>query len=171
MLKKRWDCLFLLKFALDTGWVPKMLIFAFVRILLKIINHSNKKVYHSQIIWLKKYINYCCEQFSPFIYIKSLHFLKIIYEGLTWLVCTNFGVQYFPLVPRKRTIGDPSDSAIPDWRPIGDLYMLNRRLTCPIRDRHAWSKTDMPPETDMLVESNQNLNTFKYSYLYILSAY
>ena len=54
---------------------------------------------------------------------------------------------------------------MPDRRPIGDLKRPNRRPTCPIKDRHAASKTDMahqrrtcpikcqpmgdPPETDM----------------------
>ena len=55
--------------------------------------------------------------------------------------------------------------------------MLHRRLTCPIRDRHAPSETDMPhrrptfPIGDMPAESNRNFNSFKYSYFHALFFY
>ena len=38
-------------------------------------------------------------------------------------------------------IGDPSETDMPDRRPIRDLDMLHQR---PIGDRHAPSETDMP---------------------------
>ena len=49
--------------------------------------------------------------------------------------------------------------------PFENLDMLHGRLTYPIGDRHAWSETDMP------AESNRNVNTFKYSYLYICTIF
>ena len=44
----------------------------------------------------------------------------------------------------RRPIRDPSETDMPDWRPIGDLDMLHWRLACPIGNRHAPSETDMP---------------------------
>ena len=42
------------------------------------------------------------------------------------------------------------------------MDMLHRRPTCPIRDRHSQSETNMP------AESNRNLkHKFKYTYDYI----
>ena len=60
------------------------------------------------------------------------------------------------------TIGDSPET---HWRPIRDPLetdMPDRRL---IGDWHTPSETNMPGE------SNWNVNTFKYSYFYILFAY
>ena len=61
-------------------------------------------------------------------YIKGSNFFVFI--GFT------FKSQHYFLY-----LGDPSETDMPDQRPIGDLNLLNRR---PIWDRHAPSETDMP---------------------------
>ena len=42
-------------------------------------------------------------------------------------------------------IGDLSETHMPDRKPIGDLEMIQRRLTCPIGDWHAWSEAHRRP--------------------------
>ena len=75
----------------------------------------------------------------------------------------------------RRPIGDPTNTEIPDRKPIWNLYMPDWRPTWLIGDRHAHRRPTCPSETDMprpigdKWESNRNLNSciFKFAYFYL----
>ena len=70
----------------------------------------------------------------------------VLFNGnIQWIyamVLFNGTIQcYYSIVLFNGThqipIGDLSETNMPDQRPIGELDMLHRRLTCPSRDQHA----------------------------------
>ena len=81
----------------------------------------------------------------------------IIFIVILWIfsiAISFFYIWSFLLVHKNIIIiGDPSETDMPDWRPIGDLNMLHQRLACLIGDldmlhwrhQHAYSETHWKP--------------------------
>ena len=95
--------------------------------------------------------------------------LKI--NGSNGILAIIMSINIYQFISSSRPVRDLLETHQRPTCLIGDLDMLNRRLTCPIGDRHPWSETYRKPsypigdryvrgdqsETNMLAESNRNL--------------